>query len=220
MTFLETVRLRHNRVTLALHRVREGAGRPLLLLHGLGEDAGRMASLDLPWPGPVWALDFTGHGQSTVPRGGGYSCEILMADADVALRHIGEATVLGRGLGAYVAFLIAGARPQLVRGAVLTDGPGLAGGPVHVSSPPEIVEVDRPGVAPDPWALIELSRDARPATYALTFAKLAVNGAELDDPISVCCRVTPPWLEAINAEPGVATGLTVNEALELYAAGS
>ena len=220
MTFLETVNLRHNRVTLALHRVRDGAGRPLLLLHGLGEDAGRMATLDLPWPGPVWALDFTGHGQSTVPRGGGYSCEILMADADVALRHIGEATVLGRGLGAYVAFLIAGARPQLVRGAVLTDGPGLAGGPVHVSSAPEIVEVDRPGVAPDPWALIELSRDARPATYALTFAKLAVNGAGLDDPISVCCRVTPPWLEAINAEPGVATGLTVNESLELYAAGS
>lgn len=220
MTFVETVSLRHNRITLALHRVRDGHGRPLLLLHGLGEDAARMAGLDIPWPGPVWALDFTGHGQSTVPRGGGYSCEILMADVDVALRHIGEATVLGRGLGAYVAFLIAGARPQLVRGAVLTDGPGLAGGPVHVSSSPEIVEVDRPGVAPDPWALIELSRDARPATYALTFAKLAANGAGLDDPIAVCCRVTPPWLEAINAEPGVATGLSVNEALEMYAAGA
>ena len=51
-----------------------------------------------------------------------------MGDADVALAHLGAATVLGRGLGAYVALLIAGARPHLVRGAVLCDGPGLAGG--------------------------------------------------------------------------------------------
>lgn len=215
---MNTVMLEHNKVSLALHKVRNGDGRPLLLLHGLGEDSSRAAAVDAPWRGPVWALDFTGHGRSTVPRGGGYSCEILMADVDIALQHIGEATVLGRGLGAYVAFLIAGARPALVKGAVLTDGPGLAGGPVHVSSAPEIVETDRPGTAPDPWALIELSRDARPATYALTFVKLAMNGASIDEPIAVCCRVTPPWLEAISAEPGVATGLTVAEALEMYAA--
>lgn len=218
MNTLETVMLPHNKVTLALHKVREGTGRPLLLLHGLGEDSTRMKSLECPWPGPVWALDFTGHGESSVPRGGGYSCEMLMADVDIALRHLGEVTVLGRGLGAYVAFLIAGARPALVKGAVLTDGPGLAGGPIHVSSSMEVVEVDRPGVAPDPWALVELSRDARPPTYALTFARLAMNGTSLDEPISVCCRVTPPWLEAINAEPGVATGLSVTEALEQYAA--
>ena len=64
------------------------------------------------WPGPVWALDFTGHGASTVPRGGGYTAEVLMADADAALAHLGPATVLGRGLGAYVALLLAGARPR------------------------------------------------------------------------------------------------------------
>ena len=51
-----------------------------------------------------------------------------MADADAALAHLGPATVYGRGLGAYVALLIAGARPDLVRGAVLDDGPGLVGG--------------------------------------------------------------------------------------------
>jgi hypothetical protein len=218
MNVLSTVHLRHNRITLALHKVREGSGRPLLLLHGLGEDAARMASVDVQWAGPVWALDFTGHGQSTVPKGGGYSCEILMADVDVALRHIGEATILGRGIGAYVAFLISGARPQLVKGAVLTDGPGLAGGPVHVSSTSEIADSSRAGLAPDPWALIELSRDARPATYALTFLRLAMNGTALDDPIAACCRVTPPWLEAINAEPGVANGMSVQEALDMYAA--
>ena len=80
------------------------------------------------WPGPVHGLDFTGHGGSTVPAGGGYTAEILMADADAALAHLGPCTVLGRGLGAYIALMIAGARPDLVRGAVLDDGAGLAGG--------------------------------------------------------------------------------------------
>ena len=36
------------------------------------------------WPGPVYGLDFTGHGASTVPVGGGYSAEMLLADADTA----------------------------------------------------------------------------------------------------------------------------------------
>ena len=218
MNPVETVHLNHNRITLALHKMREGEGRPLLLLHGLGEDSSRMAQQEIVWPGPVWALDFTGHGQSTVPLGGGYSCENLMADADIALRHLGGATVLGRGLGAYVAFLVTGARPALVKGAVLTDGPGLSGGPVHVTSTSEINVVERAGTSPDPWAIVELSRDARPPNYALTFVKLAMNGTELDDPISVCCRVIPPWLEAIKPEAGVATDLSVQEALDMYAA--
>lgn len=214
--FLTTVHLPHNRVTLALHQVREGTGRPLLLLHGLGESAADVAKLSVTWAGPVWALDFTGHGESTVPRGGGYSCEILMADADIALRHLTTATVVGRGLGAYVAFLLSGARPTLIRGAVLLDGPGLAGGAVHVTSNAEITAVERAGTAPDPWALIELSHDARPATYVTTFARLAVNGSGIADPIAVGCTVTPPWIEAISAEPGVMTNVTLDEALEIY----
>lgn len=215
-SFIETVSLTHNKITLALHKVREGDGRPLLLLHGLGESAAAMTSLDVEWNGPVWALDFTGHGESTVPRGGGYSCEILMADVDIALRHLGEATLVGRGLGAYVAFLTSGARPTLVRGAVLLDGPGLAGGSVHVTSNSEITRVEREGTAPDPWALIELAHDARPPTYVTTFARLAVNGSGIADPIAISCRVTPPWVEAIAAEPGVIADISLTEALEIY----
>jgi pimeloyl-ACP methyl ester carboxylesterase len=216
---MNTIHLQHNRITLALHEVRSGTGRPLLLLHGLGENAHAISTMPVQWSGPVWALDFTGHGESTVPRGGGYSAEILMADVDIALGHIGEATILGRGLGGYVAFLIAGARPQLVKGVVIADGPGLAGGAIHATSSSEISSAGtRTGTAPDPWALIELSRDARPPNYAITFTRLAVAASSSDEPIAVTTRVTPPWIEAIRAEPGVLTGVTVNEALEIYAA--
>jgi pimeloyl-ACP methyl ester carboxylesterase len=214
---MKTIHLQHNRVTLALHLVKEAEGPALLLLHGLGDSAARMSTMPLNWNGPIWALDFTGHGESTVPRGGGYSAEILMADADVALRHIGPATIVGRGLGGYIAFLIAGARPQLVRGAVIVDGPGLSGGAVQATSSSEIAIAARPGTTPDPWALIELSRDARPPNYAVTFVQLSRNGSELDEPIAVTCKVSPPWIEAIRAEAGVMTDLSVQEALNIYA---
>src|SRR5690349_15015757 len=100
--------LTHNRIQLALHTLRPGNGRALLLLHGLAERAPRRVPDELAeWPGPVLALDFTGHGDSTIPHGGGYTCELLLADADTALQHLREATVVGRGLGGYVALMIA-----------------------------------------------------------------------------------------------------------------
>ena len=96
-----TVWLTHNRARLAMHCLRGGEGRPLLLLHGLGEQSPHVVPpWAEPWRGPVWALDFTGHGESEIPLGGGYSAEILLADADHALAHLGTATVVGRGLGA------------------------------------------------------------------------------------------------------------------------
>ena len=214
---MSTIHLQHNRVTLALHQVKEATGPALLLLHGLGDSAANMSTVPVTWNGPIWALDFTGHGESTVPRGGGYSAEILMADVDVALRHIGPATIVGRGLGGYVAFLIAGARPQLVRGAIIVDGPGLTGGAVQATSSTEIAIAPRPGTTPDPWALIELSRDARPPNYAVTFVQLARNGSELDEPIAVTCKVSPPWIEAIRAEAGVMTDISLQEALDIFA---
>jgi pimeloyl-ACP methyl ester carboxylesterase len=195
--------LHHNRVDLALHCLRAGDGRPLLLLHGLGEQS----PADLPhdvaaWPGPVHALDFTGHGASTIPVGGGYSAESLMADADAALAHLGACTVIGRGVGAYVALMLAGARPQHVRGALLCDGPGLwggASGPVSASYP----VLHQPRRVPDPYALLELSRDLRPPDYASLFARLALEHSGLDEPIAVAATVRPPWLEAVVAEVGV-----------------
>jgi pimeloyl-ACP methyl ester carboxylesterase len=224
------VRLRHNRVELALQRLRgddgaggaeglrAGAGRALLHLHGLGERSpeavpDRLAS----WPGPVWALDFTGHGASSLPAGGGYFCELLMADADAALAHLGSATVYGRGLGGYVALLIAGSRPDLVRGAVIDDGPGLTGGGTEPTTPFVLTQPLTATGTPDPYALLELSQDVRPPDYASTYARQAATLSGLDVALAVSAVVRPPWLAAVAREPG-ARELPVAEALALFAA--
>ncbi len=261
--------LRHNRVDLALHLLRDAidpAVRPLLLLHGLGEASPPSVPSWVEWAGAIHALDFTGHGASTVPAGGGYQSEMLLADADHALAALlddgdagndvpggeddalrdaetstptpphrddaphdadadpghedlvrGDAigaggssthdaiTIVGRGLGAYVALQLAGARAAQVHGAILLDGPGLAGGATGPSSMSytHVPESDL-GRSPDPYALIELSRELRPADYATSFVRLANAGSTAPNPIVVCSTFRPRWLTAVADAPGVA----------------
>lgn len=216
MTDRRTVYLTHVRVELALHQLRAGEGRALLMLHGLGENTPATVPSNLEsWPGPVWGLDFTGHGASTVPAGGGYTAEILMADVDCALAHLGEATLVGRGLGAYVALLAAGACATQVTGAILGDGPGLAGGGPSPHSP-SAIRVASSSSAPDPYALIELARDIRPPDYATDYARQAGDFSGLDTPIAVVATVRPPWLATVADEPGVLV-TTLSEALASFA---
>ncbi|HEX7167360.1 MAG TPA: alpha/beta hydrolase [Acidimicrobiales bacterium] len=201
-----TTTLRHGAVELALHGLKDGDGRPLLLLHGLGERSpSSLPDSYAAWPGPVHALDFTGHGESTIPKGGGYTAELLMGDADAALAELGTVTIVGRGLGAYVALLIAGGRPDQVRGAILCDGPGLAGGGSTPASPHVVAVAAGATAPPDPWALAELTRDPRPPDYAGAFLRQAVMWSDLDEPVLVCAVGRPGWLEAVLAEPGVRT---------------
>ena len=209
--------LQHNRIRLALHTLRPGSGRSLLLLHGLGERSPDRVPNELSsWPGPVQALDFTGHGTSSVPKAGGYTSELLMADADAALARLGEATLVGRGLGAYVALLLAGGRPKQVRGAILRDGPGLAGGG-STSTSSFIPFVDPQALPPpDPFALVELAIDIRPPDYACIFARQAVQFSKLSHPVSVCALERPDWLQAVVAELGVEVS-TLRAALDRYA---
>lgn len=220
----------HAKLRIALHRLRDalpgasapdarpGGRRALLLLHGLGERSpARVPEALALWPGPVVALDFTGHGASEVPAGGGYTAEVLMGDADAALCALGSATLVGRGIGAYVALLLAGARPKQVRGVILCDGPGLAGGgprPSTTSIPwPGGAPPDR---APDPLALAELSRDVRPPEYAVAFAQQAGLLSGLVRPVSLCTTERAAWLRAVAEEPGVEE-TTLAEALSHYA---
>ncbi len=216
--------IEHNRVRLALHTLRSAdvAGGPdLLLLHGLGESSPvEVPAFAAAWPGPIHALDFTGHGASTRPTGGGYTAEILMADADAAVRHLtttstGATTIVGRGLGGYIGLLVGGARAEQVRGVVIADGPGLSGGPSVPTSQP-VVRVEPVDSNPDPYALVELGRDLRPRDYATAFVRLAIEGSGLDDPVTVTARFRPRWLQAVVEQPGVAEAGSIAEALARY----
>jgi pimeloyl-ACP methyl ester carboxylesterase len=216
----------HGRAELALHQLRAGGPdggpattRPLLLLHGLGESSpARLPAHLASWSGPILALDFTGHGSSSRPLGGGYTAEILLGDVDAALAETGPATLLGRGLGAYVALLAAGARPALVRGAILTDGPGLVGGGVRPSSPFVLTPPVDGYVGPDPFALFEMSHDVRPPDYVVDYVRMALVGSDLDRPVAVCSVVRPEWLvAAIDEAPDRVVELTLDAALDLYA---
>ncbi len=209
-------KLIHGKIELALHELRAGKGRALLLLHGLAERSPAALPEEFEaWPGPVHALDFTGHGQSTVPAGGGYPCEQLLGDADIALARLENATVCGRGIGAYVALLIAGARPREIKGTILCDGPGLAGGSARPGTP--LIPIANPSAVapPDPYALVELSCDIRPPDYATSFVRQATDLSELDSPIWVCARERPEWLEAVVDAPDVREG-ALEEALAEY----
>ncbi|TFH21234.1 MAG: alpha/beta hydrolase [Acidimicrobiales bacterium] len=221
----EVTMLRHGKVDLALHHLRDATaagGRPLLILHGLGEASpATVPTWADAWPGPVAALDFTGHGLSTIPHGGGYTAELLLGDADAALAALTEGdparsiTVVGRGLGAYIALQIAGARAVQVHGAILVDGPGLAGGPTGPTSQ-SFFSLPPSAATPDPYALVELGRDLRPPDYAALFVRLALAGSALEEPIAVASVFRPEWLDAVVRELGV-IDVGLAEALATYA---
>ncbi len=209
----------HGRVELALHCLRERSGAPLLLLHELGGRAPESCPSELAsWPGPLHALDFTGHGRSSRILGGGYTAEALVADADVALAALGcAAAVVGAGLGGYVALLLAGARPELVHGVLVLAGRGLAGGGAEPSGlgsllaplpDPERLPAGPAGAAPggpDPWALIELERDVRPPAYVLALARAAAAGGVPLRCASELAAAAPPWLRALLDEGAIET---------------
>lgn len=215
---LSTTMLPHVRVELALHQLRDGEGRPLLLLHGLGEcTPTSVPSTAAGWLGPIWGLDFTGHGQSTVPTGGGYTPEALMSDADAVIARLGPVTILGRGVGGYAGLLLAASRPEDVRGVVIVDGPGLEGGG---SEPPSSnipgLRVDaRVGTAPDSWALLELSTDIRPVEYIREHVQQLRELSGLNPAVCVDTLGRPAWLVAA-LEDDVVVEAPASEALRLF----
>ena len=217
--------VRHNKVDLALHQLRDAideTARPLLLLHGLGEHTPAAAPAWVTsWQGAIVGLDFTGHGNSTIPSGGGYTAELLLGDADAALAVLveqspdGMITVFGRGLGAYIGLQLAGARASQVHGAIMLDGPGLAGGPTGPTSQ-SFFSLPPSDTTPDPYALVELGRDLRPPDYVRSFVQLAITGSKLEEPVAVCTVFRPEWLAAVADEHGV-MDVPLAEALEAFA---
>lgn len=192
--------LPHGRVTLALHALHDGGGTPLLLLHELYGSHADWARSAQCWPGPVYAIDFCGHGSSRPLQGGGYYPELLAADADAALGHTGPAALAGAGLGAYVALLLAGGRPKSVPAALLLPGAGLLGG--GTSPDPQRdgqwltgASAGAPRADCDPRVRV-LERYVRPPAYVQPFARearklLLAEGVE-----------EPPWGAAAAAVEG------------------
>jgi len=212
-----TAYLSSGKLRLALHTLADGEGRPLLLLHGLGEQSPlTRPAWTSSWRGPVLALDFTGHGDSDVPVSGGYTPEGLMSDVDAVLAVHGPVTIVGRGFGAWVALLIAGARTSLVHGVVLFDGSGSAGGGSQPPSPYVNVLPPSGTTTPDPYALLELSRDPRPPDYALEYVRFVLEDSELEHPIVVSSRIRPDWMAAVASDIGVIE-LSLEDAIASFA---
>jgi hypothetical protein len=102
-----------------------------------------------------------------------------------------------------------------VRGAVLTDGPGLAGGATQPTST-SFLALEPRSTPPDPYVLFEMSRDLRPPDYATIFVRMAMEHSGLDEPLTVSAVVRPPWLVAVADELGVAQ-MPLRQALAAYA---
>jgi len=203
-------RIPSGRGEIVLHRLGERSGPTLLALHALAGSARDFAALASAWPGPMWALDFPGHGASPRARGSSYTAELFAADADAALRTLGEAHVVGCGLGAYVALLVAGTRPDRVPGALLLPGRGFAGGGAapdlatpHAERNARVLAMldaaDDPGHDADPLTTT-CERDPRPPEYARTFAD-AARRLLLAEPGDA----RPPWWEAARATASAET---------------
>ena len=109
-------------VSLALYRAAEPARHPAqphrgiaLLVHGLGEHAGRYhetASVFRGWGYQVWAVDQRGHGQSAGVRGGLPAPDALLRDLSAVIARVREEegvddgaqplTLLGHSMGGAV----------------------------------------------------------------------------------------------------------------------
>ena len=201
-------RLRSGRIEIALHTLREAPGPTLLCLHALRGRGADFAGLADAWPGRVLALDFAGHGDSDRPRGAAYTPELLAGDADAALAHAGSACLVGVGLGAYVALLVAGARPASVPAALLLRGAGLEGSrtlPHTLLSSDalrkevsELLEAARQRDAAsdfDPMVRL-LDADPRPPDYARAHADRANRLLLAEDG-----ELRPIWWEAVRESP-------------------
>lgn len=208
--------LRHvqsGRHTVAAYEVKADAGPTLLWLHALGGSARDAQGAASHWPGRVLALDFLGHGESPRPVGGSYTAELFAGDADAVLAESGEAHLAGQGLGAYVALLLAGARPDRVPAALLLPGRGLDGGGAeptwdqsHAELDAHVAEVvannDLAETLPLDPMLYTVETDLRPRDYARQYADAARRLLFADG------EPRPPWWEAAHgaacAEPAPA----------------
>ena len=111
-----------------LHVVRDGAGPPVLLLHGFPEFWMWRRQIEALAHAGLTAIapDLRGYGESDKPRGiGSYSSEKLLADIDGLLAALGHERValVGHDWGGALAWAYAASRPQRVDKLVILNAP-------------------------------------------------------------------------------------------------
>lgn len=124
----------------------------LVLLHALGETGSTWARTAEALGGAyrVHAPDLRGHGDSD--RSDEYSLELMRDDVLglIDAFGLGRVTLVGHSMGAIVAYLLAGERPELIERLVLEEP-----APPVPASPPRAVPRDRDENAPFDWAMVE-----------------------------------------------------------------
>ena len=140
----------------------EGAGEPVVLIHGFASNK------ETNWVGPGWvstlvkagyraiALDNRGHGQSDKPtQPEDFDTRLMAEDVRALLDHLGiqKADIIGYSMGARISAFLAAGHPERVRSATfgglgirLVDGVGLPTTIAEALEAPSLADVsDRMG---------------------------------------------------------------------------
>jgi pimeloyl-ACP methyl ester carboxylesterase len=113
-----------------LHFLVGGAGRPLILLHGLGsrgEDWANLIPQLIAGNHRIYAVDLLGYGQSSQPKDAPYSIsqQAAIVEAFLDTQHLRQVDLAGWSMGGWIAMKVALQQPERVRRLVLLDSAGL-----------------------------------------------------------------------------------------------
>jgi len=144
-----------------------GRGRPLVLLHGLFDDAEGWDALARDTDRPCYAVDVPGFGASDGPTRPRISAHAEAVVHGLAATGVGDCTLVGHSLGGAIAVAVAERSPA-VRGLALLAPVGF--GPIAI---PDWVSV--PGVV-DMWQLTLPLALVNPLTVIAAYSTFVVHG--------------------------------------------